>query len=320
MLRVLRSGDGGLHEVDESDPDWTLPSDTAWVDLANPTRAEEVAAEKALGVQLPTREEMAEIEVSSRLYQEDGAHFMTAFVLVGADGEDPALAPITFVLADGKLATIRYVEPRAFVAYIAQATRDVDFCTGGTSAFLGLLDAVVDRLADILETASADVDKISGEIFSRDRKGAFKPILRRLGRSQAITAKARGSLVSLARLVSFASLAEEIASLRDNRERLRSLQRDIQSLTDHSAYLTENLTFLLDSATALINTDQNEIMKVFSVWAVVLMPPTLIGSIYGMNFEHMPELRWVGGYPLALAAMVGAMVVALWWFRRKGWL
>jgi magnesium transporter len=279
MLRVLRSGDGGLHEVDESDPDWTLPPDTAWVDLANPTRAEEVAAEKALGVQLPTREEMAEIEVSSR-----------------------------------------YVEPRAFVAYIAQATRDVDFCTGGTSAFLGLLDAVVDRLADILETASVDVDKISGEIFSRDRKRAFKPILRRLGRSQAITAKARGSLVSLARLVSFASLAEEIASLKDNRERLRSLQRDIQSLTDHSAYLTENLTFLLDSATALINTDQNEIMKVFSVWAVVLMPPTLIGSIYGMNFEHMPELRWVGGYPLALAAMVGAMVVALWWFRRKGWL
>ncbi len=320
MLRVLRSGDGGLHEVDESDPDWTLPSDTAWVDLATPTRAEEIAAEKALGVQLPTREEMAEIEVSSRLYQEDGAHFMTAFVLVGADGEDPALAPITFVLAGGKLATIRYVEPRAFVAYVAQASRDGDFCTGGTSAFLGLLDALVDRLADILETASDDVDKISGEIFSRDRKGAFKPILRRLGRSQAITAKARSSLVSLARLVSFASLAEEIASLRDNRERLRSLQRDIQSLTDHSAYLTENLTFLLDSATALINTDQNEIMKVFSVWAVVLMPPTLIGSIYGMNFEHMPELRWVGGYPLALVAMIGTMVVALWWFRRKGWL
>ncbi len=320
MLRVLRSGDGGLHEVDERDPAWSLPSDTAWIDLIDPSREQELAAEKALGVQLPTREEMAEIEVSSRLYQEDGAHFMTAFVLVGADGEDPALAPITFVLAGGRLATIRYVDPRAFVAYAAQATRDADFCTGGTNAFLGLLDALVDRLADILETASADVDKISGEIFSRDRKGAFKPILRRLGRSQAITAKARSSLVSLARLVSFASLAEEIASLKDNRERLRSLQRDIQSLTDHSAYLTENLTFLLDSATALINTDQNEIMKVFSVWAVVLMPPTLIGSIYGMNFDHMPELRWVGGYPLALAAMIGTMVVALWWFRRRGWL
>ena len=116
MLRVLRSGDGSLHDVDESDPDWALPKDSAWVDLVSPTRAEELAAEQALGVLLPTREEMAEIEVSSRLYQEDGAHFMTAFVLVGADGEDPALAPITFVLAKGRLATIRYVEPRAFVA------------------------------------------------------------------------------------------------------------------------------------------------------------------------------------------------------------
>ncbi len=322
MLKVLRKGDGGLYEVDESDPDWSLPGDAAWVDLYQPTRDEELAAEKALGVLLPTREEMDEIEVSSRLYQEDGAHFMTAFVLIGASDDErtPALAPVTFVLADGKLVTIRYVQPKAFEAYANQALRDADFCTGGTSAFLGLLDAVVDRLADILERLSVEVDAHSDEIFRRDRKGAFKPILRRLGRSQAVTAKARSSLVSLARLVSFASLADDIASLKDNRERLRSLQRDIQSLTDHSAYLTENVTFLLDSATALINTDQNEIMKVFSVWAVVLMPPTLIASIYGMNFDALPGLHWGPGWILALAAMAVAMAVPLWWFRRKGWL
>ena len=95
-------------------------------------------------LKLPTREEMAEIEASSRLYAEDGAHFMTAFVLIGADDETPMLAPVTFVLAGGKLVTIRYVEPKAFVAYANQAARDVDFCTGGVSAFLGLLDALVD--------------------------------------------------------------------------------------------------------------------------------------------------------------------------------
>ena len=116
------------------------------------------------------------------------------------------------------------------------------------------------------------------------------------------------------------SLAEEIASLKDNRERLRSLQRDIQSLTDHSAYLTENLTFLLDSATALINTDQNEIMKVFSVWAVVLMPPTLIASVFGMNFANIPGAGSPFGFSAAILAMIGAMAVALWWFRRQGWL
>lgn len=320
MLRVLRKGDGGLQEADESDPAWSLPADAAWVDLFEPTREEELAAEKALGVLLPTREEMAEIEVSSRLYAEDGAHFMTAFVLIGADDQTPLLAPVTFVLAGGKLVTIRYVEPKAFVAYANQALRDVDFCTGGVSAFLGLLDALVDRLADILERVSTEVDDCSGDIFRPDRKGAFKPILRRLGRGQAVTAKARSSLVSLARLVSFASLSEDIASLKDSRERLRSLQRDIQSLTDHSAYLTENVTFLLDSATALINTDQNEIMKVFSVWAVVLMPPTLIASVYGMNFDALPGLHWGPGWIIAVAAMIAAMAIPLWWFRRKGWL
>jgi magnesium transporter len=320
MLKVLRRDGGGLQDIDASDPQWALPEDAAWIDLHQPTRDEELAAERALGVLLPTREEMAEIEVSSRLYQEDGGTFMTAFVLVGADGDTPALEPITFVLSQGKLATVRYVEPKALVAYAAQAVRDPDFCRGGVGAFLGILDALVDRLADILEKTSSDIDAVSAAIFHPSRKGGFKPILRRLGRAQGVAAKARSSLVSLGRLVSFATLSPDIADGKDHRDRLRSLQRDIQSLTDHSAYLTENVTFLLDSATGLINTDQNEIMKVFSVWAVVLMPPTLIGSVYGMNFDHMPELHWIFGYPMALFAMLVAMAVPLWWFRRKGWL
>jgi len=319
MLRVLRCGGGGLQPV-EAGPDWVLPEDVAWIDLTSPERDEELIAEKALGVLLPTREEMAEIEVSSRLYQEDGGMFMTAFVLVGADGDDPALEPVTFVLARGRLITIRYVEPRAFVAYAAQAERDADFCAGGLEAFLGLLDALVDRIADILEKTSADVEVISAEIFRPAQRVPFKQILRRLGRSQSIAAKARSSLVSLARLLSFAALAESIADSKEHRDRLRSLQRDVQSLTDHSAYLTENVTFLLDSAVGLINTDQNEIMKVFSVWAVILMPPTLIGSVYGMNFKHMPELGWVGGYPMALGLMIVTMIAPIWWFRRKDWL
>eukprot|EP01035_Chromulina_nebulosa_P067888 gene67888-93017_t len=201
-------------------------------------------------------------------------------MLVTFAPKTPALA---VMLAKGRLITIRYVEPRAFVAYAAQAERDPDFCQGGVEAFIGLLDAIVDRVADILEKTSAEVEVTS------DLNPTF-----RAGRAQSIAAKARSSLVSLSRLLSFAALSEEIADSKDQRERLRSLQRDVQSLTGHSAYLTENVTFLLDSAVGLINTDQNEIMKVFSVWAVILMPPTLIGSIYGMNFKHIPELGWVG--------------------------
>ena len=319
MLRVLRCGGGGLESV-EVDPDWVLPADVAWIDLANPDRAEELLAEQALGFQLPTREEMAEIEVSSRLYKEDGATFMTAFVLIHSDEAEPSLEPVTFVLAKRRLVTIRYAEPRAFLAYAAQAGRDSDFCHSGVDAFVGLLDALVDRMADILEKTSAEVELTSADIFRPTRKGGFKPLLRRLGHSQSVTAKTRSSLVSVARLLSFAALADDIADGKEYRERLRSLQRDVQSLTDHAAYLTENVTFLLDSAVGLINTDQNEIMKVFSVWAVILMPPTLIGSIYGMNFDHMPELRWMAGYPMAIGLMLITMLAPIWWFRKKGWL
>ncbi|MDP1630763.1 MAG: magnesium/cobalt transporter CorA [Caulobacter sp.] len=319
MLKLLRRGGGGQEPVGVG-PGWVMPDTVVWMDLINPDRAEELVAEQALGVALPTREEMAEIEVSSRLYQDDGATFMTAFVLAHAEEDVPSLQPVTFVLAKGRLVTIRYVEPRAFTVFAAQAERDPDFCRSGVGAFLGLLDALVDRLADILEKTSVDVELVSTDIFRPSRKAGFKPILQALGRSQAVAAKARGSLVSLGRLLSFATLSGEIVEGKEHRDRLRTLQRDVKSLTDHCAYLTENVTFLLDSAVGLINTDQNEIMKVFSVWAVVLMPPTLIGSIYGMNFRHMPELQTVWGYPMALGLMAVAMLVPLWWFRRKGWL
>jgi magnesium transporter len=144
--------------------------------------------------------------------------------------------------------------------------------------------------------------------------------LAKLGRSQSLNAKARDSLVSLARLISFASLSDQIEANRDHRDHLKSLQRDVQSLTDHSSYLSSNITFLLDAALGLINIEQNAIIKIFSVAAVVFLPPTLVASIYGMNFEQMPELKFAHGYPMALILMVISAVVPLWWFRKKGWL
>jgi magnesium transporter len=138
---------------------------------------------------------------------------------------------------------------------------------------------VVDRTADILERTSGEVEAASRSIFKRPREGGFEQILTRLGRSQNVNAKARDSLVSLTRLISFASLAEQIEANRDYRDHLKSLQRDVQSLTDHSSYLSSNITFLLDAALGLINIEQNAIIKIFSVAAVVFLPPTLVPSI-----------------------------------------
>jgi len=323
MLRVLRQSETGLRQVDPediTDRDWHMPPDAVWIDLTHPNRAEELAMEAALGVNLPTRDEMAEIEVSSRLYQDHGATFMIATLLTNADGDEPRAVPVTFVLVGDRLVTIRYDEPRAFSAYMAQIERQPVPEHSGVHLFLELLDAIVDRISDVLEHASEEVEEISRTIFNPQRKGKLEEILNRLGRVNMIMAKGRESLVSLARLVNFAALADQIEFNKDCHEHLASLKGDIQSLTDHVAYQSGNITFLLDAALGFIGIEQNSISKIFSVASVVFLPATLLAGIYGMNFEHMPELHEAWAYPLVLVAMVIVMIGPLVWMRRRGWL
>jgi magnesium transporter len=295
------------------------PVDSLWIELIDPTRQEEHAVEAMLGLALPTREEMAEIEVSSRLYTDDGGLFLTATLVVGADSDTPALEPVTFVLVGERLVTIRYVEPKAFSAYTAQIERQGVAPTNGADALVSLLEAVVDRAADLLERASAEVEGQSRIAFGNPKGAGFSAILQRLGRVQSLTAKVRGSLASLSRLASFTSLNEPFARNPALAERLTTLQHDINSLGDHAGYVSAEITFLLDASLGLINIEQNQIFKVLAVFSAVLMPPTLIAGVYGMNFMHMPELAWRGGYPFALGLMAVAMAAPLLWFKRKGW-
>lgn len=320
MLRVLKLGAGAFDLAPEPLGDWRIPSDAVWLDMLSPSLEEEHAVEAFVGVPLPTREEMVEIENSSRLYQAGGATVMTASVLFGVDEEIPSLEPITFVVAGERLVTIRYVDPKPFRAFAAQIGRQPALFASGPVAFVNLLEAVIDRVADILEQTGAEVDAVSRKVFSGDQPRAFEPLLTRLGRAQNVNLKARESLVGLARIVSYCALAEPLERTPEARELLASQERDIRSLTDHSSYIAANVAFLLDAALGFISLQQNQIIKVFSLFTVCLMPPTLIGAIYGMNFEHMPELRVVWAYPAVLLAMLLAGVTPLFWFRRKGWL
>ena len=317
MLKVLRKSVVGLTKTAA---DATLAEDAVWIDLLHPTREEEVAVERALGVELPTRDEMAEIEPSSRLYQEGGATVMIATLLTNSEGAKPLNTPVTFVLAGNRLVTIRYGEPRAFGAVAEKAERQPDTATSGVQVFIGLLDAVVDRLADILERTSNEVERTSQDVFSRPRGASFEDIIDRLGRAQIVDGKARDSLVSLSRLMSFGSLADQVEQDMDCREHLKTLQRDVQSLTDHTSYQSGNITFLLDAAMGLINIEQNSILKRFSVFSIMFIPPTLVAGIYGMNFHMMPELDWKFGYGFALILIVIGMVGPIAYFKRKGWL
>lgn len=317
MLNVLRRGQRRVEAISPTEG-WQVDPDVIWIDLLRPTREEELAVEAALQVELPTMEEMAALEPSSRLYQEGASTFMTATLLAHSGKQTPVATPATFVLTAGILVSIRYHEMRAFDIFSEQSRNGESL--NGAKAFLGLLDAIVERLARILDDTESDVAEASTSIFKRPEGGNFRPLMNILAQTQSLSALARTSLLSLNRLLSFATLAHQIVAEKDSRAHLKSLQRDAQSLTEHTGHLSAQVTFLLDAALGLINIEQNSIIKFFSVVAVVFMPPTLIASIYGMNFDVLPELHWKAGYPLALASMVIAAVAPLLWFKRRGWL
>lgn len=316
MHNLLRRG-AEAFEAFAPGEGWPLPPDTVWIDLKAPSREEELAVERALGFDLPTRTEMAQLEPSSRFYQEGGATFMTATLLARRDDGLPTATPVTFVLARGALVTIRYDDLRAFALFTERALRDPP--KSGSAALLELLDALIERLAQILDELDDQVENASTSIFQRPDSGDFKPMLTGLARAQSTTAIAKQSLVSLKRLASYAELSEEVSGDAECRAHMDSIQNDVQSLTEHSAHQSSHIAFLLDAALGLISIEQNSIIKIFSVIAVIFMPPTLVASIYGMNFHHMPELSWVFGYPMALGLMALAGVLPVLWFRKRGW-
>lgn len=299
-----------------------------WIDLLQPTWQEERMVEQQIGVELPTREEQQEIEASSRLYREGEALFLTAPFMHSADTGEPGTAAITFVLTGQTLVTVRHATPRAFGAFAARAARNPAMLATADGVMLGLFEQVVDRLADVLERITADMDRSSTATFRTARSNepastksaALKEALITLGAVGDATARASETLLGLARIMAFVAAEKGSAIRKENAPRIKTLARDLRSLQEHATFLNEKATFLLDAVLGFINIEQTAVIKTFSVVAVALMPPTLIASIYGMNFRHMPELDWPYGYPLALLVMLVAAVLPYFVFKWKRWL
>jgi magnesium transporter len=325
MLSVFLPAESSLKKVTADDLA-ALPEGAVWIDLVNPSAAEDRAVERLAGIAVPTREDMQEIEISSRLYIENGARYMTATLMCHSDTDMPRTTAVTFILAGHRLVTVRYDQPKPFALVEHKLGRACSAGITGEMVLMELLDAVIDRCADILERAGAEIDQVSHDIFEPDseRHGHAKQYARLLitiGRKGDLTSKVRESLVSIGRIVTFLSaVIEGVKWTKDMREQLKTMQRDVASLTDHASYLSNKITFVLDAMLGVVNLEQNNIIKLFSVMAVVLMPPTLIASIYGMNFKVMPELEWVHGYPMALVMMLFAAIVPYYIFKLKKWL
>jgi magnesium transporter len=323
MMTIYESNGKALTTHDTSLP---LTGNCVWIDLLQPTPDEDKFVEDALQIDIPSRAEMREIEPSNRFYQERGAYFMTASVVYDIEASIPKMSPVTFILAGDRLVTVRYAEPKAFPLYLQRVEKGDAPCTTGATIFVGLIDAIVHRMADLIERIQDEVERLAQAVFdlrggqhTRDRR--LDVMLKRIGKAGDITARAEDSASSVDRLLHYLMQAtKDRGDDPRTRQRIKACQRDINSLMEHTKYLSQRIGFILDATLGMISIEQNQIIKLFSVMAVVLLPPTLVASVYGMNFKHMPELEWTFGYPLALLLMAIFAIGPIVYFRRKGWL
>ncbi|SIS58397.1 magnesium transporter CorA family protein [Paracoccus saliphilus] len=295
-----------------------------WIDLIQPSDAE-IDSLRAIGVPIPSLADMEEIEISNRLYREDGLDYMTA-VLPGerADGERSAM-PVSFILSAQRLVTVRHHSPRPFLTFPDRGERSTLGCGTPDRLFVGLVEEIIARLADILEGSGRVLDDTMSGIFepraSSSGSDRLQEALRRVGHEAELLARVRLGLLTIERILAFyTAIIDERPETEKLRPVIRSQFRDVQALEVHADFLSSRVSLTVDTTLGMINLQQNNTVRVLSVVAALFLPPTLIASIYGMNFTNMPELNQPWGYPMAIGLMVGT-AVGIWLFLRwKNWL
>jgi magnesium transporter len=300
------------------------PSAAVWIDLFQPSDAE-MALLLQMGVAVPTLADMEEIELSNRLYRENGLDYMTAVL----PGEGPTgvrvSMPVTFVLAQDRLVTVRHHAPRPFTTFPTRADRSTTGSGGLDRLFLGLLEDIIARLADILEGVGRTLDDTTAGIFDRQAarsgKDRLQAALEDVGREAETMARVRLGLLTIERILAFYTAILEDRPQADRlRPAIRAQMRDVQALEVHADFLGTRVSLAVDTTLGMINLQQSNTVRILSVIAALFLPPTLIASIYGMNFAHMPELDEPWGYGFALALM-GATTLGTWLFLRwKHWI
>ena len=325
MIRVFHRSEDLWQEVSIETMEH-FSKDNIWVDLNSPTLQEIEQAQTQLNIEIPSRAEMQEIEATSRLYRENNTYFMTASIITNPDIDHMEVSAITFILGDRFLATVRYLNPKPFDSFAARLKRTGSPFSSSTEVMIGLLETLIDRMADILELHSAEVERIAKLIFTGNDKHSPTRIdhhetLKDIGMEGNQFSTMRESLVSINRMANYMNQA--VAYQPKNKhlmEMLKEIRRDLASLADHTSFMSSKINFLLDATLGMINIEQNEIIRLLSVAAVFFLPPTLIASIYGMNFRFMPELSTQYGYPLVILLMITSSFISYLYFKRKGWM
>lgn len=306
-------------------PGENIPANAVWVDVADPTEEEERLVERRFDIDVPTRFDINYVEPTESLYAEGGADYLTAQIISKANGP-ASLSRVTFILAGNSLITVRYEESDVFATFARRLEKSDAADIRAETILAGLINTIVDRIAYHIEQTNSCLEGLSKSIFAVNESSGnhdklFKDVLRSLGLESQNVSNIRKSLVSLERVLLFLMPAYKSKTISSKlREDVHATLRDLQSLEEHATFQSQKLQFILDTTLGLINLEQSHIIKLFSVLAVIFMPPTVIASIYGMNFKDMPELDWAIGYPLALVLMVLSSTLLYMYFRWKRWL
>lgn len=299
-----------------------------WVDIFAPTKQEEELAESFLNISIPTRDEMHEIEFTSRLYHRHHTLYATTIFVTKSETNAPESHAITFILHGTCLISVRYVDTLPFTNFFKWVNTLPAVKIQGKIIMAAMLEIFIDQMADLLENIGRKVDDVTAIIFQRnqpqDEKQSspinFKNVLSMIGLIGDLLSKSRESLLTVSRMLGYLLSSEYFNQVPDDQKRIEMMLRDIASLSDHASFLSNKVNFLLDASLGMINSEQNRIIKIFSVAAVVFLPPTLVASIYGMNFKAMPELDWPFGYPFAILLMCLSAYLPYKFFKKKGWL
>ncbi len=292
-----------------------LPQDAVWLDLNDPTEQERNWVKEQYGQELQFIEELGEIEASSRYYRDDTGLHINLYFLALEDGLARNVN-VAFTISNNRLFTLRTDELPEIRTFFAHACKSIEDYSTPSSMLLGLVETRVGIMADVYEKLQRELDAVSGSIFRTESRG-MTTALEALARIEDINGKARLGFMENKRAYSNLSRNADIAV---NAETLSEVLRDVESLMNFSDFLAERTKFLMDAAIGMINIAHNRRLNVFTVLSVVLMPPTLIASIYGMNFRHMPELDWLWGYPMALVLIVLVAVGPVLFLKHRKWL
>ena len=297
-----------------------------WIDLLQPTPEERERIASDYGLRVPSQEALQEIEPSSRLRAEGQVLTLSMPLAVLDEQADPMPVPLGFILSPSLLLTVRFADVHVFSDARSRLEKS-DAPLDSTAVFTTLIESMVDHRADLLESITAQVGAVSKRAFSRHvlrpRRtvvdGALREMLAAVGAAGERLSEIRESLLGLQRIVGFSCEMAHDWLRPEIRARLAIARGDLASLSDYESHLWGKIQFLLDAILGFINTDQNDIFKVLTIVSVVGIPPTLIASMYGMNFHNMPELSWRYGYEFGLALIVASIIIPIVWFRWRGW-